>query len=124
MKKVEILDTFLEERLKLADWDGYISKDKVSLLRKRIVEDCGFSRSVLYQNFEVRQRLLEIENKLRRLEVLGRPKFGPVVLLDEAKVLLAAEDLNKRLDSLSERMISLLAVVERARQEVKKFSGE
>lgn len=70
MDKKDRLKKFIRDRDENRDWINYISRDGVSLIRQRIIEECGFSRSSLYQNETVKSQLSCLEIELQRRGIL------------------------------------------------------
>lgn len=70
MAKIERFDAFVAERETLADWEAFVSNDRLRLVRRSVYEACGFARSTLYQNPEIKVRIAELETMLRARGVL------------------------------------------------------
>lgn len=65
-----LIDSFFRKRMESGDWQDLLSKDRRTLCRKAILLHCKFPRSTLYQNCQVRERVLSTEEELRMLGVL------------------------------------------------------
>lgn len=63
-------EKFIAERERLNDWNDYVDPTRTRLLRGKIVEICGFARSVLLQNPTVAGRLSRMEKELRERKIL------------------------------------------------------
>ena len=122
MKNSERFEQFIQKRCQLEDWDKYISRDKTRLVRKKIMKGYGVSRSTLYQNPAVKQRLNEVEAELRRRGVLCWHNCDHDMLIDESAVLVVAVELDSRLDSLDERMALVLTSIEQVRRQLQHVS--
>lgn len=124
MGKLNRFENFIALRFELSDWGNYVSKGRIKLLRHKIIDECDFPRSILYQNPGIKQRLQNLEAELRSLGILRRNNLEPDKLLDESAVIGAAAEMNSRLDSLDKRMASLMSSIEEVRRQLKICSKE
>lgn len=121
----ERFDAFIKARVRNGDWSDYLAADRRSLSRQRILEICQFSRSILYQNAEVRKGLSDLENELRRAGVLlslhGPIHVGPLAdsSFDEEAAKLAV-----RLDLLQVQRAVMLASIYGARRYLQDLTKE
>jgi hypothetical protein len=114
---------FINARIQNGDWSRYISADRSSLSRKRIIEVCQFSRSSFYQNSTIKKRLFEMENQLReagQLVSLHRPT--QVISVEESSLDDEVENLQWRLDTLQVQRAELLESMEEARRYIRSLS--
>ena len=121
MKKFDTFENFISTRFSLSDWDNYISSGRVKLLRHKIIDECDFPRSILYQNPLVKKRLHNLEAELRNLGILQNNSSAEVKLLDDSAVLSAAAEMNYRLDSVGKRMAALMCSIEEVRRQLNAF---
>lgn len=63
-------EQFIAERERLNDWNIYVHPNRRRLSRGKIVDACGFTRSVLLQNPTVVGRLSRLEDELRERQIL------------------------------------------------------
>lgn len=64
MKKVQIFEKFISDRKICDDWEQFLSRDRSTLSRAKILNACGLNRSVLYQNAQIAMQLSKIESDL------------------------------------------------------------
>lgn len=94
-------DRFLRQRILKDDWVNYLADDQMTLSRKKILESCGFSRSTLYQNKAIKNKLASCENMLRRNGVIKFISKTDEALEDlEAAFQFASKKLSDRLEDL------------------------
>lgn len=125
MNKQERFETFLRRRDELNDWEEYLSPDKTGLVRQRILEQCGFPRSTLYQNSEIKTGLVAIEGRLRAAGIIKREHHHDNgELFEEAALLDAAAALELRVNNLVQKIAALNAVIDDTRAKRMKYHGE
>lgn len=121
----ERFDEFIKARVRNGDWSDYLAADRRSLSRQRILEVCQFSRSILYQNAEVRKGLSDLENQLREegviISLYAPINFWPLAdsSFDEDAAKLAV-----RLDMLHVQRAVMLASMDEARRYIRDLTKE
>jgi len=125
LTKEDQFDVFICTRNDRGDWDAFMSKDKTSLVRQKILNSCGFPRSTLYQNSKIKVRLAEAEARLRAAGVLvSKADLIENKLIEESKVLEAAAELEVRIDKMQIRISMLLGFICETQSRVKMDIGE
>lgn len=116
---------FIRDRNENRDWADYVSRDGVSLVRQRIIEECGFSRSLLYQNEIVKSRLSLLEAELQNRGILkvkgnsSRVQSGKEIGADEKM-----HELNSRVAAIQLRLDALSILINDARHTGLRSSGD
>lgn len=64
MNNEDKFSIFLAEREMKNDWSLFISPDGSRIVRKLVCNSCKFTRSTIYQNKAIQNRLIDIEKKL------------------------------------------------------------
>lgn len=124
MTKVDRFEQFVKSRYELGDWDDYLLADRSKLVRWKILEACQFSRSSLYQDPVIKDRLSDVEADLRISGVLRECGEARNIVLDESSLLLATAELSGRLDVLEGRMRALVSSVQEVRCQIANFNVE
>lgn len=122
MLKSERFEEFVKARFDCGDWNNYVSSDCSRLVRRKILEACGFPRASFYQNRVIKQRLFETEVELRRRGILRQTNPMPYDLLDEQSMSVAAVELGARLDKLCDHMSLIRSSIEKVCCQLQEFA--
>lgn len=108
-------EKFIAERERLNDWNTYVHPNRRRLSRGKIVDTCGFTRSVLLQNPAVVRRLNRLEDELRERQILvgdgDRGRRGGLGGEEES-------DRDSWLSSLEEQLDVMEAAIREIREEI------
>lgn len=112
MTKEDRFEAFIRSRSQRGDWADYMSPDRTVLVKQRILEECGFPRSTLYQNQKIKARLAEVEARLQRSGTLRNDTISVSNnVLEEPEILSETDALESRLDILQQRISALVSAI-------------
>ena len=75
VNNVKAFEKFIKLHTEQGDWYKYLNRSKVKLIRLKICEECGFSRSALSQNPKIKEMLNELEIDLLNKGILSKNYF-------------------------------------------------
>ena len=116
MSKKDRFENFIRERDQNKDWANYVSNDGLSLVKQRIVKQCEFPRSTFYQDKTIKQRLSQLEARLRGRGVLkSEDASNTHHTQEEVAAEVRLSDFNARLDALQMRIRALSMLIDNSR---------
>lgn len=118
--KEEQFEAFIRARNDLGDWADFMSLDRTALVRQKIIDQCGFTRSTLYQNAKIKARLIEVEARLRVARTL-RSETATIAneLMEEPAILHATMEIELKIDRLQQRLATLSSSIDEVQSRAK-----